>query len=94
MERLAQRMKGRPFTLLAVNVGETEAQVQAYLNQIGVTFPVPMDPEGQRVKEWQAFVFPTSYLVDKSGRLRHALQGSIEWDEPEAVQVVEALLAE
>lgn len=94
MDRLAKMLAGRPFTLLAVNVGEPDDVVEAYLREVPVSFPIPLDESGKRIKDWQAFVFPTSYLVDKTGRIRFGLHGSMEWDAPEAVEAIERLLHE
>jgi thiol-disulfide isomerase/thioredoxin len=94
MARLADRLAGRPFTLLGVNVGESPEEIQAFLKEVPVNFPIALDAEGARLKPWQVFAFPTSYVVDKRGRIRLGLFGSIEWDSPEAVARLEALLAE
>lgn len=94
MNRLNQLMQGRPFTILGVNAGESAEAVQAFLLQTAVNFPILLDEEGTSLKPWQAFVFPTSYVVDKQGRVRMGLFGSIEWDAPETVARIEALLAE
>lgn len=94
MDRLAKMLHGRPFSLLAVSVGEPDDVVEAYLKEVPVSFPVALDEQAARIKDWQAFVFPTSYLVDKTGRIRFGLHGSIEWDSPEAVEVVETLMRE
>ncbi len=94
MQRLSEKLAGRPFTLLGVNVGETPAQVEAFLKLVPVSFPIVLDEKGRHLNAWQVFAFPTSYLVDKQGRIRYGLYGSIEWDEPEAVGVIEGLLGE
>lgn len=94
MERLAQRLANRPFTILAPNAGETPDQVRAFLAQQPLSFAIPMDANSERMKAWRVFVLPTSFLVDKQGRIRYGLTGSIEWDEPAAVAIVESLLAE
>jgi thiol-disulfide isomerase/thioredoxin len=94
MARLADKLAGRPFTILGVNVGESPEEIRAFLGQVPVNFPILLDGEGQNLKAWQVFAFPTSYVVDKKGRLRLGLFGSIEWDAPEAVARLEALLAE
>ncbi|MEW5891794.1 MAG: TlpA disulfide reductase family protein [Pseudomonadota bacterium] len=94
MQRLNDKLAGRPFAILGVNVGETPAQVNAFLKLVPVSFPIVLDEKGRHLEAWQVFAFPTSYLVDKQGRIRYGLFGSIEWDEPEAVQVIERLLAE
>ena len=94
MARLGEKLKSRPFTILGVNVGESPEEIRAFLQQVPVSFPILLDSEGERLKPWQVFAFPTSYVVDKQGRLRLGLFGSIEWDSPELLARLEPLLAE
>lgn len=94
MNRLMAKMAGQPFTILGVNEGETPEEINAFLKQIPVNFPILLDAEGGQLKPWQVFAFPTSYVVDKQGRLRLGLFGSIEWDSPDAVAQLKKLLAE
>jgi thiol-disulfide isomerase/thioredoxin len=94
MNRLNQLMHGQPFAILGVNAGDSAEAIHAFLLQTPVNFPILLDEEGVSLKPWQAFVFPTSYVVDKQGRVRLGLFGSIEWDAPETVARIEALLAE
>lgn len=94
MARLAEQLGQRPFSILAVNVGESPDDIRAFLKQVPVNFPILLDTEGERLKPWQVFAFPTSYVVDKRGRLRLGLFGSIEWDDPETVAKLETLLNE
>ncbi len=94
MARLATNMAGRPFTLLAVNAGEGPEEIRAFLKQVPVNFPILLDAEGANLKAWQVFAFPTSYVVDKQGRVRLGLFGSIEWDTPETMAKLETLLDE
>jgi peroxiredoxin len=37
---------------------------------------------------------PTTFLLDKAGRIRHVLKGGAEWDEGEALEAIEGLLQE
>lgn len=94
MARLAEKMSNRSFAILGVNVGESPEEIRAFLKQVPVNFPILLDAEGEHLKPWQVFAFPTSYVVDKQGRLRLGLFGSIEWDDPETVAKLEALLNE
>lgn len=94
MARLSEKLAGKPFTILGVNVGETPEEIRAFLKQVPVNFPIILDGEGQNLKAWQVFAFPTSYVVDRKGRIRLGLFGSIEWDSPETLAKLEALLAE
>jgi len=94
MNRLMAKMAGKPFNILGVNEGESPDEIHAFLKQVPVNFPILLDAEGAYLKSWKVFAFPTSYVVDKQGRLRLGLFGSIEWDSPEAVAQLEKLLAE
>jgi thiol-disulfide isomerase/thioredoxin len=94
MQRLSDKLASRPFAMLGVNVGESAEEVQAFLKQVPLDFPILLDADGVSLKPWQVFAFPTSYVLDKQGRLRLGLFGSIEWDAPDVVERIEALLAE
>lgn len=94
MNRLMAKLAGKPFLILGVNEGESPEEIQAFLKQVPVDFPILLDSEGSYLKSWKVFAFPTSYVVDKQGRLRLGLFGSIEWDSPEAMAQLEKLLAE
>lgn len=92
MERLQKRMAGKPFAILSVNVGEQNSDVQAFLKRVPVTFPILMDREASRLKAWKAFALPSSFVVDAQGRVRYVMFGGTEWDEPDALGKLMALL--
>ena len=98
MQRLKDAMKNEPFSILAVNMAETETEVRQFLKDIKdmkdakLDFTILMDKDGKALKEWKLFVFPTSYVLDAEGKLRYSLLGSVEWDESDTLKKIEALL--
>jgi thiol-disulfide isomerase/thioredoxin len=94
MDRLDKMESGRPFTVLAVNVKENADLVENFLDVMPLGFPIALDEDGKLTAAWKAFVYPTSYLVDKSGMIRFSLNGSAEWDDPEIVEIIEQLMLE
>ena len=95
MQRLKQRMAGKPFVILAVDMAETEAEIRDFLKELKSTkidFTILLDRDGQSIKDWRVAVFPTSYIIDADGKLRYSLLGSIEWDEEDTFKKIEALL--
>ncbi|HEX9627727.1 MAG TPA: TlpA disulfide reductase family protein [Acidiferrobacterales bacterium] len=92
MQRLHERFAERGFAVLAVNMGETEAEVRAFLTRVPVSFPILLDADGVALKAWKVFAFPTSYVVDADGRIRLAVFGEVDWDAPEVIAKIEALL--
>lgn len=94
MERLREKMAGRPLVIVALDSAETRKEVEAFLAKMQLGFPVLLDPDGSNTKRWRVFALPTSFLLDASGRIRYVLTGPIEWDEDAAVAKIEELLGE
>jgi len=93
MQRLQEKLAGRPFTILAVNMAEPDQAVRAFLSKMKVDFPVPLDRDGAVLKRWKVFVFPTSFVLDTQGNIRLGVFGEVEWDSPEVMEKVVGLLA-
>ena len=94
MERLRLKMAGRPIEIVAVASAEGPDDAKAFLSKMKLGFPVLLDPDGSNTRRWKVFALPTSFLLDAEGRVRYVLTGPTEWDEGEALQVLESLLAE
>lgn len=61
------------FTVLAVNFDEPVETVRPYVQELGLTFPVLLDPGGAVQQLYRVRGYPTSVLVDADGivRIRH-----------------------
>jgi thiol-disulfide isomerase/thioredoxin len=93
MQRLREKLAPRGFEVLAVNMAETDAEVQAFLREkVSVNFPILMDRNGEALRAWKVFVFPTSFVLDAQGQIRLGVFGEIDWEAPEVVRAIEALL--
>lgn len=93
MERLRVKMAGRPLEIVALDSAETAAEVNGFLSKIKLGFPILLDPDGSNTLRWKVFALPTSFLLDANGQVRFVLTGPTEWDEGEALQIVESMLA-
>ena len=94
MQRLKDKFAGKPFSILAVNVKESEGTIWKFHKMIQVDFPLLLDRDGQASEDWEVVVYPSSYLVDKFGEIRYQVRGMMKWDAPEVVRVIEAILDE
>ena len=92
LQRLAERLRGQPFAVVAVNVAETERRVAHRAKQMGLDFPVLLDADGAAFKAWGGKGLPTSVLIDRSGAIRYLGLGPLEWDGAEAVIIIDGLL--
>jgi peroxiredoxin len=94
MERLHQRLKDRGFVLLAVSEDEGgPGAVKAFVDQMKVTFPVLLDPEGDVGRKYGVWGFPESFLLDRDGRVVERVIGPRDWASTTQIAQIEALLA-
>jgi peroxiredoxin len=94
MERLHQQMKDRGFVLLAVSEDEGGAQtVKSFVDQMKVTFPVLLDPQGEVGRKYGVWGFPESFLLDRDGRIVERVIGPRDWAAPAQIAQIETLLA-
>ena len=93
MQRLKEKLTGRPFTILAVNVRESPGTIWKFLNRVNVDFTQLRDSDGQAARDWEVSVYPTSFLLDGEGVIRYVTHGARKWDAPEIVRTIEAMVA-
>jgi thiol-disulfide isomerase/thioredoxin len=92
IERLRKSLENRPFAVLAVNLAEPDARVQAFLRQVPLGFPVLMDRDAAAAKAWKARMLPATFVVGADGRVRYSYIGELDWSrEPVRRQVAELL---
>jgi peroxiredoxin len=91
MERLHQRLKDQDFVLLAVSQDEEGKRVvEPFVRELGITFPVLVDPEHQVGDRYGVWGYPETFLIDRTGMIVERIIGPIT---PEHVRAVEALTA-
>ncbi len=90
MNRLQEKL-GEDFVILAINMGETPAEVEKFIQEVGPEFTVLMDNDGQALGSWKVFAAPSNFVVDREGKIRYTLYGGVEWDSEEIIAELEAL---
>ena len=94
MQRLHNKLSDEAFVMLPVNVGEKKYKVWKFAKLINFTVPVLLDTGSETFNAWDVSVLPTSFLLDKQGRIRYRVQGDLEWDSEEVVSVIGELINE
>ena len=96
MDRLYQKLKDHDFTVIAINQMEEMDHVFAYTGQLEVdpTFTILFDMDSKVAEAFHVNGLPTTYLIDKQGRIRYRAVGGREFDHPEVEQLIQQLLKE
>jgi thiol-disulfide isomerase/thioredoxin len=92
--RLKDKLRDRPFEVLAVNYGESRERVAEFVRKEGVGLRVLLDNDKESARTWQAKGLPMTFLVDASGRVRYWTFGERDWSEGEGLALVQKLLSE
>ncbi len=95
LERLYQATTntGSGVEMLAVNIGEDEDTVFSFLGTVepSPTFQMLMDADGDSMGTWKVKGLPTTYIIDKQGKLAYRAVGGREFDHPDIQEAVRVL---
>lgn len=91
LSRLVERLKDKPFRVITVNIGEPESVIKEFVKAIPLNFPILLDSNGDAVRDWHVYAYPSNYLIDKNGKIQYAYRGALEWDSEAVVETIESL---
>ena len=93
MERLHKLLGGRGLEIVAVDLQEPKNTVQKFVKDNSLTFTILLDARGSVGGAWGAQSIPTTYLIDRKGRILARAVGGRQWDSADMVALFETVLA-
>jgi len=94
MNRLLEKYRDQGLEIFSVDFQESAQDIAEFAKQVPIDFPVLLDLDGRLSKDWGVFSFPTTFVVDRQGRVRYSLNQGVEWDIPELEAPLVELLNE
>ena len=92
MQRLQDKLAGKPFVILAVDFGEGPPRIREFLQTLPVRFTVLLDRDLSTADAWKVKVLPTSLVIDRSQKIRYTVVGDLKWDSPAVERAIRKLL--
>jgi thiol-disulfide isomerase/thioredoxin len=92
MEKLHRKLKDKDFAMVTVNLQESASQVKAFFKEFKLTFTALLDSNGEVGASFGIRAIPTTYILDKTGRIIGLVNGPREWDSKEATALFEYLI--
>jgi thiol-disulfide isomerase/thioredoxin len=82
--RWQKRYAGQHFAIIGIHTPETAAErdpanVAKKVKELGLTYPVLLDPKSVNWNRWQQRWWPAVYVVDKKGSVRYEWDGELEY---------------
>ena len=86
MQALLESFSDRPFTILAVNMGEDPKAISSFMDRIGADFDFPLllDPTMEVASDYRVSALPATLLVDTEGKHAFGGVGARDWNSEEA----------
>ncbi len=94
IERLHRELGLQGLTVVGVNAREGTAAIRDYARELGLTFALVLDPNGDIGKKYGVIGIPTTFLIGRDGRAVAVAVGPQGWGSPPARAILQALLAE
>jgi peroxiredoxin len=94
LNRLRKAFGDQPFEILGVNVAEPPNRLKRFLKRQPIDFPVLYDRESEAFYAWEVKGLPTSFVIDRDGKVRYLVRGAIEWDSAETIDIIGSLLGQ
>lgn len=91
---LHNQLQPQGLEIVAINVDEDTQLARQFLKKYPVDYKMGFDPEGNCPSIYNVKAMPSSYLIDKAGKIYHIHLGYRDGDQEEIRQKITALLAE
>ena len=92
MNKMQSLYGSEGFKVIAINLDESRAKADKFLQQMPANFDVAFDPQGNTAEAYKIKAMPSSYLIDKNGKVVHANLGFRGNDEDELETKIRNLL--
>jgi peroxiredoxin len=95
LEALHQQSKGKDLVVLTVAVDfNGSIPVKKFMAKQGYDFQVLLDSKNEVLDLYRVERIPTSFLIDRKGRIAGKVLGPRNWRSPEAITLLNRMIAE
>ncbi|MDH5183222.1 MAG: TlpA family protein disulfide reductase [Gammaproteobacteria bacterium] len=92
MRKLQSKYKKQGLRVITINLDKDKAELKRFLRDFRINFPVGLDPNGKVAQRYRVKAMPSSYLIDRKGRVRYVHLGFLQKDEKKTEERIKKLL--
>jgi peroxiredoxin len=92
MEKLHKRLKHKDFVMVAIDLQEPTSRVKKFFEENKLTFICLLDLKGKVGDRYGVKSLPTTFILDKAGRIIGKTVEPREWDSQKAIALFERLI--
>lgn len=91
MNRAWKQLKEEGIEMIAINVGEHEADILAFQDEHPIDFQILLDQESESLESWRIKGLPTTYIISPKGAVAYSAIGPREWDDSRILDKIRSL---
>ena len=91
LEKFAEQMRPEGVAVIGVSVDQDQTALERFVLAHRLSFPVARDPAQVLSGRYGTFIFPETYILDRSGRVAEKIIGPIDWLDPRIIEFVRGL---
>ncbi len=80
LDRLHKRYSEAGLVVIGLNIDTQRAPATGAMKQLGLSLPVLFDPKSKVVQVYNPKALPTTYILDRTGAIKHIELGEIKED--------------
>jgi thiol-disulfide isomerase/thioredoxin len=91
MEKLHQKFKDKDFVMVAINLQESSSTIKQFFKEYKLTFLALLDTTGDVGAALGIRSIPTTFILDKNGRIIGKVLGPRQWESKDSIALFEYL---
>ena len=92
LERIYDRYKDHGLVVVGVSVDRNARSARRFLRGVNVSFPIVHDSSHEIAESYEPETMPSTFIVDREGRIRHVHAGYRNGDARRLEQMIRELL--
>lgn len=75
LEKTWKAFKDQDVVLIGINLQETPKEIQKFVDEYGITYPIVIDKEAETVFKYGVRIVPTTIFINKEGLVVYVYEG-------------------
>lgn len=92
MNEMNAKYKKQGLEIIAISMDSKREKVKKFLEKVPANFTIAYDPEGEIADAYKVQVMPSSFIIDRKGKLIEKHYGFRAKDKPELEKALQAAL--
>jgi thiol-disulfide isomerase/thioredoxin len=90
LQALAAREADR-LSVVTINLKESPEAIARFVQATGLQLPMVRDTQGNMARAWGIRIYPSTVLIDDTGRVHSVVRGALDWAGPEGARLLAPL---